>query len=86
MATALLDKLNDMKQRALDWLTSQRKADFGWGTDTSRVVIALSAAVDEWPQKSDPEAMLIAKQLEVELLAKLLRLESSVLTLWLDLD
>ena len=54
---------------------SQRTEDFGWAGDTARVVTALASAVEDWPQKNDLEARLSAKQLELELLAKLLRLD-----------
>jgi len=59
----------------VEWLLSQRNEEFGWPSgDTARVVIALASAVDEWPAKNDLVSRLIVKQLEIELLEKLLRL------------
>jgi hypothetical protein len=59
----------------VEWLLSQKTEEFGWPSgDTARVVIALASAVEDWPAKNDLVARLIVKQLEIELLEKLLRL------------
>lgn len=76
LSTEIVAKAEDARERALDWLASQRNDEFGWGDgySTAKVILALASSNQNWPQKSDLEARLSAKQLEVELLATLLRL------------
>lgn len=56
-------------QRAIDWLTLQRGKNWGWGTgtDTAQAIVAM-----EMTKTGDRlERELSAKQLEIELLARL---------------
>lgn len=72
---SLHQKLETIRSRAVEWLEARRSPDYGWPSgDTARVVIALASLVQDWPANNDLEARLIVKQLEVELLEKLLRL------------
>ena len=69
-------KLLEVKERGIAWLLNQRNKEFGWDLgDTPRVVLALASAVKDWPAQHDLEARLTVKQLELELLEKLIRLE-----------
>lgn len=56
-------------QRAIDWLTLQRAKDWGWGTgtDTAQAIVAMEMT----KTGSRLERELSAKQLEIELLARL---------------
>ena len=72
----LITKAEEARERALDWLNTRRNSDFGWGEDTAKVIVAIASSSENWPQKSDLDARLSAKQLEVELLATLLRFVS----------
>ncbi|CAL8115682.1 unnamed protein product [Orchesella dallaii] len=66
-------KLENIRNLALEWLQTKRTDEYGWPSgDTARIVIALASAVKDWPTKNDLEARLIVKQLEIELLEKLL--------------
>lgn len=74
-------KLENIRNRALEWLQTKRTEGYGWPSgDTARVVVALSSVVKDWPAKNDLEARLIVKQLEIELLEKLLRLVDYLFT------
>ncbi|CAG7836246.1 unnamed protein product [Allacma fusca] len=64
----------DLRDRGLKWLVTGRNSEFGWDLgDTPRVVLALSSSASQWPAQNDLEARLTVKQLELELLDKLLR-------------
>ncbi|XP_050545819.1 uncharacterized protein CG3556 [Daktulosphaira vitifoliae] len=56
-------------QRAIDWLTLQRDKNWGWGsgTDTARAIVAMEVT----KTGGRLERELSAKQLEIELLARL---------------
>jgi len=56
-------------QRAIDWLTLQRGKDWGWGTgtDTAQAIVAMEMT----KTGGRLERELSAKQLEIELLARL---------------
>lgn len=56
-------------QRAIDWLTLQRNKDWGWGTgtDTAQAIVAMEMT----KTGGRLERELSAKQLEIELLARL---------------
>lgn len=56
-------------QRAIDWLTLQRDKDWGWGTgtDTAQAIVAMEMT----KTGGRLERELSAKQLEIELLARL---------------
>lgn len=70
----VVHRLEEVRSRAIHWLLSKATDEYGWpGGDTARVVIALAASLDEWPDKNDLITRLIVKQMEVEVLEKLLR-------------
>lgn len=71
----MIEKLKQVRDRGVEWLQEQRTQEYGWPSgDTARIVIALASAIEDWPAKNDLVARLIVKQLEIELLEKLLRL------------
>ncbi|OXA60608.1 Glutamate--tRNA ligase [Folsomia candida] len=77
----VVHRLEEVRSRAIHWLLSKATDEYGWpGGDTARVVIALAASLDEWPDKNDLITRLIVKQMEVEVLEKLLRRETESLT------
>lgn len=59
----------------MGWILSQAFDNYSWPSDDiTTAVVALASAETDWPAKSDQVANLIVKQLEIELLQKLLRL------------
>ncbi|XP_069982267.1 uncharacterized protein CG3556 [Penaeus vannamei] len=57
--------------RAVQWVVSQRRADWGWGSDTAHTVLALRLANATWFAPENLEAQLVMKQLQMELVLRL---------------
>ncbi|XP_050697415.1 uncharacterized protein CG3556-like isoform X2 [Eriocheir sinensis] len=57
--------------RAVQWVISQRKPDWGWGSDTAHTVLALRLANATWFAPDQLESQLAVKQLELELVLRL---------------
>ncbi|KAK7085934.1 hypothetical protein SK128_008852, partial [Halocaridina rubra] len=57
--------------RAMAWVVSQRKEDWGWGCDTANTVLALRLANATWFASENLEAQLAVKQMELELILKM---------------
>src|SRR5437016_3719138 len=77
LSNEVVARLENVRDRGVAWLMSQMD-NFGWSTEdhpegTVHAVIALASSVDHWPTKNDLVANLVIKQLEIELLDKLLR-------------
>ncbi|XP_071538689.1 LOW QUALITY PROTEIN: uncharacterized protein CG3556-like [Panulirus ornatus] len=57
--------------KAVEWVVSQRKPDWGWGSDTANTVLSLRLANATWFAPENFEAQLAIKQLELELVLRL---------------
>lgn len=67
---------DDLIQPAVNWLLgkagTRNGAPAGWGADTARALLALSA-VDRWDPEG-PDALLCRQQFDIQLLVYLLKL------------
>ena len=69
--TAHLVAADVSTHRALEWLVRQRAEDWGWGSDTPRVILALQLAnMSTWHSL---ESLLSAKQMDLEIMLQLWR-------------
>ncbi|KAJ9596725.1 hypothetical protein L9F63_012248, partial [Diploptera punctata] len=67
--------------RALEWLVKQRAEDWGWGSDTPRVVLALQLAnMSIWYSGENLESLLSAKQMDIEIMLQLWRHHETPMT------
>ncbi|KAG7174955.1 Eukaryotic cobalamin-binding domain-containing protein [Homarus americanus] len=57
--------------RAVEWVVGQRRADWGWGSDTAHTLLALRLANATWFAPENLDAQLSTKQLELELVLRL---------------
>ncbi|CAL1281437.1 unnamed protein product [Larinioides sclopetarius] len=55
------------REKARNWLLSQRRHDFGWGAETPRAITALYLADVQQPTRKNESDLLMVKQLEVQL-------------------
>lgn len=77
LPSSLVQRLKNIRAQGTKWLWSQKTEAYGWPSgDSPRAVVTLALALDDWPAKDDLEARLVVKQLEIELLEKLLRLDT----------
>ena len=71
-----MSEVGESYQKAINWLLSQRKDDWGWPLEsTATAILAMQLTNDSWYGRAtdDLTAQLSVKQLEVELLAELSR-------------
>jgi hypothetical protein len=77
--TAHLVAADVSTHRALEWLLRQRLADWGWGSDTPRAVLAVQLGkTSTWFGADNLESLLSGKQMELEIMLQLWRYLSTV--------
>lgn len=60
--------VNRARDRAAQWLVSRRQSNWGWDSDTARVLITLQLANISWLNPQNLSSQLSIKQLEIDVL------------------